>query len=396
MWEQFIDKGIWILVSIVVASGLFYLLRRWARRIAEKAVPKAWREQMKANQEVLARVITVIGGVILALVVVAVVIPRYGVDITPALKTVGGWLLGHGVPIIIIIAIAYLAYRVAKVIIPVLVRGTIKVKGKGRRAKGELDKRSKTLGGFITTAIAIIIFLVAVFQVLSELGIDITPLLAGAGVAGIALGFGAQNIIKDFLNGIFIVSEDQYSKGDVVRIAGIAGLVEDISLRRTVLRDLDGIVHSIPNGEITTASNFTRDWSRVNLNIPVAYGEDLDHVFEVLNRVGKELEDDKTFGPSIISTPKVLRVDNFGDSGIDIKMLAETKPLKQWEVTGELRKRVKKAFDEEGIEIPWPHVKLYYGQNKPATDSIICPACSHSNLAGSKFCANCGASISSK
>jgi len=395
MWEWFITNGVWILIAVVVGFLLFYLLRRWAPHLVEKAVPGPWREQLKGSQRVATRVIIGVGGVLLALAVTAVIVSRYGVNITPALKVVGGWLLEHSVPILIIILLSFLAHKVVRVVTPRLVEKSITVRGRGRRAKGELAKRSHTLSGFVTTASGIIIVIVAIFMVLSEIGIDITPLLAGAGVAGIAIGFGAQSLIRDFLSGLFIILEDQYSKGDVVRIAGIAGLVEDVNLRRTVLRDLDGIVHSIPNGEVKTASNYTKEWSRVNLNVPVAYGEDLDRVTEVLNRVGKELAEDETFGPMIIKAPQVLRVDKFGDSAIEIKVLGETKPLKQWEVTGELRKRTKKAFDEEGIEIPWPHVKLYLGQSQPNKE-LICQACSHANLPGSKFCANCGASLSSQ
>jgi small conductance mechanosensitive channel len=237
----------------------------------------------------------------------------------------------------------------------------VSVRGKKRRAKEELEKRSDTLTGYLSTAVGAIVLIIAIFMILSELGVDIAPLIAGAGVAGIAIGFGAQSLIKDYLNGLFIVIEDQYNKGDVAKIAGIAGLVESVSLRRTVLRDLDGIVHSIPNGQITTTSNYTRDWARVNLNISVGYGEDLDRVMAVIDRVGREMAKDEYYGKLIKTPPKSLRVNKFGDSGIDIKILGETKPIKQWEVTGELRRRLKKAFDEEGIEIPWPHVKLYFG-----------------------------------
>ena len=177
-----------------------------------------------------------------------------------------------------------------------------------------------------------------------------------------------------------------------MRVVGIAGLVEEVNISRTVLRDLDGIVHSIPNSEITTSSNFTKEWSRVNLDVSVAYGEDLDRVAEVINRIGNELSEDEYYGPKMITAPQVLRVNNFGDSGIDIKILGDTKPLTQWEVTGELRKRIKKAFDEEGIEIPWPHVKLYFGQGQ-TNEYLICQACSHVNFQGSKFCSKCGASL---
>ncbi len=395
MWEWFTTNGIWIILSVAVGLVLFFLLQHWAPQAMEKIVPKQWHDQLKDTQRVATWIIRGIGGVIIALAVAAVIISRYGVNITPALEAAGSWLLEHGILILIIILLSYLAYKIAQVAVPRLVERLVTVRGKGRSARQEIVKRSSVLSKFLSTAIGSVIVIAAIFMILSEIGLDITPLLAGAGVVGIALGFGAQSLIRDFLNGLFIVLEDYYSKGDVVRIAGVAGLVEEVNLRRTILRDLDGIVHIIPNGEIKIASNFTRNWSRVNLNIPVAYGEDLDHVIEVINRVGEELAKDEIFGPMIIGTPKVLRVDNFGDSAIEIKVLGETKPIKQWDVMGQLRKRIKKAFDEEGIEIPWPHVKLYFGES-PAKKGLTCRACSHINVQGSKFCSNCGASLSSQ
>ena len=202
---------------------------------------------------------------------------------------------------------------------------------------------------------------VAIFMIVSELGMNIAPALAGLGVAGIAVGFGAQSLVKDLFNGVLILLENHYGVGDYVHIAGIDGLVEDVTLRRTVLRDLDGTVHSIPNGEISVASNYTKEWSRANLNISVGYGEDLDRVIRVINRVGNEMAEDPDWAPRILKAPQALRVDNLGDSGIDIKIVGETKPLAQWAVMGELRLRLKKVFDKEGIEIPWPHTKIFFG-----------------------------------
>ncbi len=392
MWEWFITNGIWILITVAAGLVFFILLRRWTKRGLEKIVPEQWHKQLEGTRRVIAWVITGIGGVIIALAVAAVTISRLGMDISSILQSVGSWLLKHGILILIIILLTYLTYRVAKIVVPRLVERSVRVSGRGRRAREERIKRAQTLSSFLIQLVGIFVVLTAIFMTLSEVGIDITPLLAGAGVAGVAIGFGAQSLIRDFLSGLFIILEDQYSKGDVVQIAGIWGLVEDVNLRRTVLRDLDGAVHSIPNGEVKTASNYTKDWSRVNLNVSVAYGEDLDHVIEVINRIGRELTEDEYFAPKLLSAPQVLRVDNFGDSGIDIKILGETKPLMQWEVTGELRKRLKKAFDEEGIEIPWPHVKLYFGQGQ-ATELTTCKACSHPNLSGSKFCSNCGATL---
>jgi small conductance mechanosensitive channel len=183
--------------------------------------------------------------------------------------------------------------------------------------------------------------------------------------------------------------EDQYNKGDVVKIAGISGEVEEVNLRRTVLRDLDGIVHTVPNSAITTASNYTRDLSRVNLDIPVAYGENLDRVFSVINRVGKEMAEDEYFCKLIKTPPQVLRVQKFADSGIEIRILGDVLPSMQWEVTGELRKRLKRAFDDEGIEIPWPHVKVFRGDDKKE-DSVICSKCSFANPKSNQFCGRCG------
>ncbi len=170
---------------------------------------------------------------------------------------------------------------------------------------------------------------------------------------------GEEHIIRDFLAGIFIIIEDQYRVGDVVNIANVGGLVQDISLRKTVLRDLDGREHHIANGEIRKASNLSKEFSGVNLNIGVAYKENLEHVIEVVNRVGKELAEEPQWKDKIITTPQFLRVDDFADSAIIIKILGDTKTLKQWEVKGELRKRLKIAFDEEDIEIPFPQMSVW-------------------------------------
>jgi small-conductance mechanosensitive channel len=172
-------------------------------------------------------------------------------------------------------------------------------------------------------------------------------------------------VVKDVLAGLFIIMENQYRKGDVIKIAGESGTVEEINLRRTVMRDVDGVYHVVPNGEIRVASNYTKQWARVNMNISVSYDTDLDHAIRVIDRVGKELAEDPIWLPFIITPPKAIRVDNLGDSGIDIKIRGETKPSRQWDVSGELRLRLKKAFDKEKIEIPWPHTKIYFGNQPP-------------------------------
>lgn len=277
--------------------------------------------------------------------------------------TITGWLGEYGWRIALIIVLSMMVIISIGEWLPQLVVRSL-TRG-AEESEEEIIKRGETLSRVLTDTGQFFVLFVATFTVLSELRIDITPILAGVGVAGIAIGFGAQSLVKDILGGVFILLENQYRVGDVVKIAGIGGLVESINLRRTVLRDLDAIVHVIPNGQILTVSNYTKGYSRVNLNISVSYGTDLDQAIAIINRVGNELAKDPQWASLILKAPQVLRVDNLGDSGIDIKILGDTKPIRQWDVTGELRKRLKKAFDEEGIEIPWPHTKVYFGNAPP-------------------------------
>lgn len=284
-----------------------------------------------------------------------------------------GWLESSGIRILIIIAITVASYLVLRHFIPLLIKRTVALRMKGELEE-EIKKRSDTLCSLLTKIALGIIVILALVTILPEFGINITGMLVGLGIVGIAVGFGAQSLIRDYLSGIFILLEDQYDVGDVVRVAGIAGFVEEVGLRRTVLRDLDGIVHSISNGEIKAASNFTKGYSRVNLNISVAYGEDLDRVIKVINRVCKEMAEEPKWKADFITTPQVLRVNNLGDSGIDIKILGDTKPIKQWAVMGELRLRLKRTFDAEGIEIPWPHTKVYFGNAIPEMEAAKQPS----------------------
>jgi small conductance mechanosensitive channel len=283
------------------------------------------------------------------------------------------WLEGSGIRILIIIVVAAAVYFALRHLIPPIIKKTV-----AQRMKGELEEeikqRSTHLSSVLIRIFLGVIVIFALVTILPEFGINITALLAGLGILAIAVGFGAQSLIKDYLSGIFILLEDQYDVGDVVRIAGIAGFVEEVGLRRTVIRDLDGIVHSIPNGEIKAASNFTKGYSRVNLDISVAYGEDLDRVIKVINRVCKEMAEEPKWKADFITTPQVLRVNNLGDSGIDIKILGDTKPIKQWAVMGELRLRLKRTFDAEGIEIPWPHTKVYFGNAIPEMEAAKQPS----------------------
>ena len=245
-------------------------------------------------------------------------------------------------------------------LVPSMIRNTL-LRGKRGVERDEAAKRATSLVAVIRYAVTGLVVLLAGVTVMSELGLNTGPLLASIGIVGIAVGFGSQHLVRDIIAGTFRLAEDQYRVGDAASVGGKTGLVEAVNLRRAVLRDLDGIVHIVPNGEITIASNYTKTFSRVNLNVFVAYKEDMDHVIRVLNRVGHEMAEDVYFGPLIMEPPRVIGVDSFDDSGIAIKVLGVTKPIRQWDVTRELRRRIKRAFDEEGIEIPFPQRTLHWG-----------------------------------
>ncbi|MSQ14436.1 MAG: mechanosensitive ion channel family protein [Dehalococcoidia bacterium] len=212
-------------------------------------------------------------------------------------------------------------------------------------------QRRDTLVKVMTRSGQWVIVAIVGFTILGQIGINIAPALAGAGIAGIAIGFGAQGLVRDIISGIFILLDDVYRTGETVRVAGVTGVVEDISLRHTILRDMDGTVHYIPNGLISMVSNLTREWSRINLDVGVAYSTDIDKVKDVINRVGDDMTKDPYFGPLITEPPHFERLDSFEASGVVIKIFGTTLPTRQWEVTGELRGRILKAFAENGIEI---------------------------------------------
>ncbi len=262
------------------------------------------------------------------------------------------WLLSHGVRIVLIAVAAVLLDKVLTRVIIRTVRAS--VKGDENTSPEAEKKRADTLIRIFNGAVNIMIIIVAIMMIIQEVGIEVGPLLAGAGIVGLAVGFGGQYLIRDIITGLFLMLENQYRIGDVVNIEGLSGAVQDISLRKTTLRDLNGTVHHIPHGSITKISNLSKDFARVNLDMGVAYNTNLEHLIEVINRTGNELAADPVFMDAIITPPQFLRVNEFADSAIIVKILGDTKPLRQWEVTGELRKRLKIAFDKEGIEIPFP------------------------------------------
>jgi len=268
------------------------------------------------------------------------------------IRNITPWFFDHGIKIVAIVIVAYLIRKFAGIFIEKVIRKIII--SDHLLTKEAERKREDTLIRIFTVSLGILVWLLALLIILQEAGIAIGPLLAAAGIAGLVFGFGGQYLIRDLISGLFIIMENQYRIGDVVCFDGTCGLVEDISMRMTTLRDLDGIVHHVPHGEIKRVSNLSKQFARVNLNIGISYSANLEQVISVVNKVGKELAEDQAWKEYILKAPQFLRIDDFGDSVIIIKILGDTKPLKQWDVTGELRKRLKIAFDREGIEIPFP------------------------------------------
>lgn len=241
-------------------------------------------------------------------------------------------IIAGALKVVVILAVALVLVVITRRIVPKLI--TARIPKIREESPNQLAVRSKTLSQVIVQLVSAIIWVVALVMILSVLGVNIAPLIAGIGVAGLTLGFAAQNIVRDYLHGFFIIMEDWYRVGEVAVISGTGGLVENITLRRTILRDLNGTLHIFPNSRVEQASNMTRDWSRVNLDVTVAYKENLDNVIHVINEVGQGLKDDPTWGQDLLTAPAVIRVNNLGDHGVEIKILADTKPIKQWGANG--------------------------------------------------------------
>lgn len=269
----------------------------------------------------------------------------------------------HHTPIIIGVIIgAYLFHKFGTRLIDKIVR-RVMVRGKYSSIYEE-KQREDTLIRVLAKTLEIFLWISAILIILSEIGVNIGPLIAGAGIAGLAIGLGGKALIQDIIAGLFIIFENQYRVGDVVRLSGTAGQVEDITLRITIIRDLDGIVHYIPNGTITTASNYSKDFARINLNIPISYADDIEKAKTIINNVGLEFAKDKTWKGMIKKAPQFARVEKLAASAVELKVLGEVDPQARWDAAGEIRHRIKEAFDKGGIEIPYPQQVVHNTEYK--------------------------------
>ncbi|MDD5701724.1 MAG: mechanosensitive ion channel family protein [Dehalococcoidales bacterium] len=364
-WSAITDKAVPVIftaLGIYTAIMVAIALLRWYKK------------------EICCRTTSSLDDIILRTLIIATPVIGGGLGIITILNMLGkgsdlvnNWLNTLMASLGAITLVTVILLLLSVVVVPRFINSAVR-NSSAEQTEEDLQKRASTLISVVGTAIQVMILFIYLLMIASNAGLDITSVLAGAGVLGIAIGFGAQSLVKDVLAGLFIIMENQYRKGDVVSVAGESGVVEEINLRRTILRNLDGIYHVVPNGEIRIASNYTKQWARANINVAVTYGTDLKKAMEVIDGVGKEMAGDSYWSCAFISPPKAIRVDNLGvNSGIEIKVMADTKPARQWEVMGELRLRIKNAFDKEGIVLYYPHTRVFLdnpsSQLKPGAET---------------------------
>ena len=265
-------------------------------------------------------------------------------------EAVADWALTHGLRVALVVALAFVAAAVVRHLVPGAIRAA--VVGRELEDRAEQEQRARTLAHVVTRTATIVLYVIALFMILPELGIDITPAVAGVSVGGIAVGFGAQSLVRDVLRGFMILTENQYAAGDYVTIAGVSGVVEELNLRRTVLRDADGKVHSVSNGDIIVATRHPREPAAVAMFITVGYDADRERVLEVINETGKKMAADKEWTSSLAAPPQALRFDTFDEVGATARVEVRAKPDAQWAVMNELRARIQGALTAEGIGMP--------------------------------------------
>ena len=374
--KWFLSEGIWAILLILSVLTAWFIFHRFARpKISSLANKLKNRDETRDVGTFVSLLDTKAFDSTVLIILLSIMsvglLSIVGINVSPVSSyfqqkslDIFSWLFSQGLVILIMILAIWGIVRLIDRIFPRLVTTFVMSRSEYGEHE-ESEKRATTLSRVFTGGAQIIVILAGVFMILSKLSIPVGPVLAGFGVVGIAVGFGAQHLVRDLISGIFVIAENQYRTGDVVTIAGTSGLVEDINLRRTILRDLEGTVHVVTNGEISVSANRTKNYSRVVLDVGVAYKENLERVIIILNQIGNELSADPVFGLNIIKAPQVLRIQSFDDSCITIRMLGDCKPMKQWNLRSELIRRIKARFDIEGIEIPFPHQTIYWGEDQP-------------------------------
>ena len=347
-------------LAALAALAIALLVGQLTRRVLKAIEGERFHTQVIANATVKAvqRVTFVLSMLVLAFPALDLA----GVEPTVGLhpQQVSHWLTTNGARLLLLVLLAFAANRFAGSVIR---RAELEIsEGTDYRAE-ERRKRAQTLGATARRFFSILIWSAAALMALRELDVDITPILTGAGIVGLAVGFGAQTLVKDIISGLFLIAEDQVRIGDVVQVNGIGGAVEQINLRTIVLRDVEGVVHAISNGDIRTLSNKSKDFSYYVIDIGVGYDDDTDRIVEVVRETARELMEDPAFASSILEPDEVLGVDAFKPTEVTLRFRIKTLPLKQWDVGRELRRRIKKAFDARGIRIPGPQLQITMKQS---------------------------------
>ncbi|MCI0484184.1 MAG: mechanosensitive ion channel family protein [candidate division NC10 bacterium] len=302
-------------------------------------------------------------------------------NLTPGLFRVAALVIQAVLRIGLVVVAGYVGARFLRVALDRLESVLITEGERTEMVPGTTRQRVATLIGLIRTITLVVLWALVAIVSLDQIGLNVTPILAGAGIIGLAVGFGAQNLVRDVISGFFMVLEDQVRVGDVAIVNGTGGLVEAITFRTTILRDLSGVVHVFENGTINTLANMTKEWSGYLMDIGVAYKEDTDRVITVMRRVAEELRQDPVLGPMILEPIEIFGVDNFADSAVIIKARLKTRPIRQWDVGREYRRRLKKAFDAEGIEIPFPQRSILVGEASKPLPVVLAQAAAGSGRA---------------
>jgi moderate conductance mechanosensitive channel len=359
LWNRAFDSPVdWQAFALALIPSLLiaWLVSRLVRRLASRVLKIIVGDTLAHTSPLISGPLRLLGAVAFLLSLAIVLVPAFEiVELRPRtgirLRTLVTWGFGSGLRILLIGGLAYALIRAVTLLVA---RFEHEVNRGTSLDALERAKRGRTLGSMIRNVACVTIGSVATLMILNELGANIGPVLAGAGIVGLAVGFGAQTLVRDIISGFFLILEDQVRVGDVAAINGQGGYVEAINLRTIVLRDFDGTVHTFPNGGITTLANRSKDFSFYVIDLAIPYHEDPDEVIALMQEVGAELQKDDQFGPLILAPVEVVGVDNFTDWAVMLKLRIKTMPLKQWEVGRELRKRILKALSAHGIEHPFP------------------------------------------
>jgi small conductance mechanosensitive channel len=375
--------GDWVGISIAVGIALVaaYSVAWLAGRLARRALAGSAPADGEPNAAVLdamrardwARPVRVTRAVVFAAMLLVLLLPLVNiasgrVGMLVSRDVLVAWVMSSGLRILLV---ALLAYLLVRAIATSTARLEAQVLSGGGPDRVEHVKRARTLGRLIKNALTAVVLGVATLTILRELNVDIMPLLTGAGILGLAVGFGAQTLVKDIISGIFLILEDQVRVGDVARINGTGGLVEAINLRTIVLRDHEGTLHVFPNGGITTLSNMTKDFAYAVVDVGVSYAEDADRVIDVLRAVGAEVAADPAIAPNVLAPVEVQGLETLSNGQMTVRLRLKARPQTQWDIARELRRRIKKTFDAQSIQLSGPPgtITLIQGPPAPVTDA---------------------------